>query len=80
MEVPLAEIGALEPTYLQQHEVAQRWRVSARTLERWRWQKSGPTYTKIGGRVVYAIEDIQAYERRRRAEMHPSIVGKWGGR
>jgi hypothetical protein len=31
-------------------------------LERWRWLKMGPSYLKIGGRVVYRLEDIEAYE------------------
>lgn len=64
-------------SYLQQDELASRWRISPRTLERWRWRKTGPSYTKIGGRVVYAVEDVEAYERRRRAETHSSILGDW---
>jgi hypothetical protein len=51
--------------------------LSERTLERWRWQKTGPSYIKLGGRVVYALPDIEAYERRRRAETHTSILGSW---
>lgn len=66
------------PTYLQQSELAERWRLSQRTLERWRWQKTGPNYIKIGGKVVYALPDIEAYERHRRAETHSSILGSWG--
>jgi hypothetical protein len=42
--------------------VAERWSVSPRTLERWRWTGQGPRFLKIGGRVVYRIEDIEAYE------------------
>lgn len=64
--------------FLHQRDLANRWRVSPRTLERWRWLKTGPTYIKLGGRVVYAVEDIEAYERRRRAETHSSILGQWG--
>jgi hypothetical protein len=70
----------LSVAFFQQVELADRWRVSPRTLERWRWTKTGPAYTKIGGRVVYALADVEAYERRRRAETHPSIVGDWRGR
>ncbi|RLP22148.1 helix-turn-helix domain-containing protein [Mesorhizobium sp. YM1C-6-2] len=64
-------------TYLYQHELALRWRVSPRTLERWRWQKTGPIYTKIGGKVLYAIRDVEDYEKRRRAQTHSSILGNW---
>lgn len=64
-------------SFLQQKELAARWRVSPRTLERWRWRKTGPTFIKIGGRVIYALADVEAYERRRRAEAHPSVIGHW---
>lgn len=48
--------------HLLQADLAKRWRISPRTLERWRWQKLGPPHLKIGGRVVYRLEDILAYE------------------
>ncbi len=48
--------------HLDQTNLSRRWRVSPRTLERWRWLKIGPAYMKIGGRVVYRIEDIEAFE------------------
>ena len=47
---------------LNQKELAERWTISARTLERWRWKGDGPAFLKIGGRVVYRIEDVLAYE------------------
>jgi hypothetical protein len=49
-------------THLNQVELSRRWRVSARTLERWRWLGQGPQYLKIGGRVVYRLDDVEAYE------------------
>lgn len=48
--------------HLHQHDLAARWRISERTLERWRWLKTGPAYIKVGGRVVYALDDVEAYE------------------
>ncbi|WP_421989929.1 helix-turn-helix transcriptional regulator [Roseococcus sp.] len=48
--------------HLHQHDLAERWRISERTLERWRWIKSGPAYIKVGGRVVYTLEDVESYE------------------
>ena len=48
--------------HLTQTELAQRWRISPRTLECWRWLGQGPCYLKIGGRVVYRIEDIESFE------------------
>jgi len=49
-------------THLNQFELSLRWRISPRSLERWRWEGKGPQYLKIGGRVVYRLEDIEAYE------------------
>jgi hypothetical protein len=65
-------------TYLTQAELARRWRISPRTLERWRWKKTGPCYTKLGCKVAYGITDVLEYERRRRAEIKTSpILGDW---
>jgi len=47
---------------LDQNDLAARWKISPRTLERWRWLNQGPRYLKIGGRVVYRLEDIEAFE------------------
>lgn len=44
-------------------ELAFRWRISPRTLERWRCSKTGPIFLKIGGRVIYRLEDIEAFEK-----------------
>jgi Helix-turn-helix domain len=48
--------------HLNQSELAKRWSLSARTLERWRWQRKGPPFLKVGGRVVYRLEDVESYE------------------
>lgn len=53
----------MKSTCLNQKELAKRWTISHRTLERWRWACEGPVYMKIGGRVVYRIADIEAFER-----------------
>jgi hypothetical protein len=55
--------GVLMTTkHLNQVDLSRRWSLSPRTLERWRWQGFGPRYLKIGGRVVYRLEDIEVYE------------------
>ena len=51
--------------HLNQIELSRRWTISPRTLERWRWRNEGPAYLKIGGRVAYRLEDIEAYEAKR---------------
>lgn len=48
--------------HLNQDDVAQRWSISPRTLERWRWTGQRPRFLKLGGRVVYRLCDIEAYE------------------
>ena len=48
---------------INQIELAGRWRISHRTLERWRWAGEGPKFLKVGGRVVYRLSDIEEYER-----------------
>jgi hypothetical protein len=48
--------------HINQVQLARRWSLSPRTLERWRWRDQGPAYLKVGGRVVYRLEDIEAFE------------------
>ncbi len=54
--------------FLNQARLADRWHISPRTLERWRWKGEGPAFVKIGGRVVYRLDDIEAYEAGRRCD------------
>lgn len=48
--------------HLNQRQLANRWCVSEACLERWRHQGIGPVFLKLGGRVAYRLEDIEAYE------------------
>ena len=48
--------------HLNQRELAERLNISPRTLERWRWLGEGPRFLKIGGRVVYRLQDVERYE------------------
>lgn len=50
------------PHHLNQDQLAARWGISPRTLERWRWLGVGPQYLKLGARVIYRAADIEAYE------------------
>lgn len=54
----LAKIAA---RYVKTHEAARLLGLSARTLEKYRCHGSGPTFRKLGGRVVYAIDDLEAW-------------------
>lgn len=62
--------------HLSQTELANRWRMSPRTLERWRFTGEGPRFMKIGGRVVYRLEDIEAFEALQLRQVTPGISRK----
>ena len=55
------KIAALPPRFLRTKEAAEFLGLSPRTLEKHRTYGTGPAYRKLGGRVVYAIEDLQAW-------------------
>ncbi len=61
--------------HLNQVQLADRWCISPRTLERWRWLGQGPRYLKIGGRVVYRLDDVEAYEARQLRTSTASVAG-----
>ena len=48
--------------HLNQGQLADRWDVSEATLERWRTAGIGPVYLKLQGRVLYRVEDVEAFE------------------
>ena len=51
--------GQPPPRYLRTPDAARFVGLSIRTLEKHRIYGTGPRYSKLGGRVVYAIEDLQ---------------------
>ena len=51
----------LPPRFLRTPEAARYLGLSGRTLEKHRTYGTGPTYRKIGGRVVYAVDDLKAW-------------------
>jgi len=57
--------------HLDQRDLAARWLVSPRTLEQWRCQGRGPRFLKLGGRVVYPMEEVEAFES---ANLHANTV------
>ena len=66
----------MDVKHFKQTELAKRWAISARTLERWRWSGEGPQFLKIGHRVVYRLEDIETYETEQIRQMTPGINHK----
>jgi predicted DNA-binding transcriptional regulator AlpA len=57
-------LAALPPRFLRTKEAAEFLSLSARTLEKHRTYGTGPAYKKLGGRVVYAIDDLQTWAER----------------
>lgn len=56
-----AATSQLPPRFLRTPEAAQFLGISGRTLEKHRTYGTGPRYCKLGGRVVYRLEDLQAW-------------------
>jgi predicted DNA-binding transcriptional regulator AlpA len=54
-------LAGLPPRFLRTPEAARFLGLSGRTLEKHRVFGTGPRYRKIGGRVVYALEDLRAW-------------------
>jgi len=57
-------LAGFPPRYLRTPEAARFLSLSHRTLEKHRSYGTGPLYRKIGGRVVYSLEDLQAWAER----------------
>lgn len=51
----------ITPRYVRTHDAAAFLGLSGRTLEKHRCTGTGPVFRKLGGRVVYAIEDLEAW-------------------
>jgi len=56
-----ANFTDLPSRYLRTPEAARMVGLSIRTLEKHRIYGTGPRYSKLGGRVVYSVEDLQAW-------------------
>jgi predicted DNA-binding transcriptional regulator AlpA len=54
-------LAGLPPRLLRTKEAARFLGISIRTLEKHRTYGTGPTYRKVGGRVLYTVEDLQAW-------------------
>jgi predicted DNA-binding transcriptional regulator AlpA len=57
-------LAGMPPRFLRTPEAARFLGLSGRTLEKHRTFGTGPAYKKIGGRVVYALSDLQAWANR----------------
>ncbi|MDX1330764.1 MAG: helix-turn-helix domain-containing protein [Burkholderiaceae bacterium] len=46
---------------MTQTELAERWRISEATLERWRTESGGPLFLKLGNQVRYRLQDVETF-------------------
>jgi predicted DNA-binding transcriptional regulator AlpA len=54
-------LAGFPPRYLKTPQAARLLGLSGRTLEKHRTYGTGPRYSKLGGRVIYRLEDLQAW-------------------
>lgn len=57
----MSDVTAAPARYLRTPEAGRFLGLSGRTLEKHRTYGTGPTYRKIGGLVVYTVEDLRAW-------------------
>ena len=62
-------IGRAQARYLTNAEAATFLRLSPRTLEKQRVIGGGPRFRKFGRKVLYAVEDLEAWANARSFEM-----------
>ncbi|PWR02380.1 hypothetical protein DKT77_12650 [Meridianimarinicoccus roseus] len=67
-EAPAGNCSRRGDCVLTQRELAARWRVSPRTLERWRAEGYGPAWLTIGGSIRYRLADVLTFERAQRRD------------
>lgn len=51
-----------------EHALARRWNKSIRTLQRWRSERYGPPYIRIGGTIHYRVGDVLDFENHQRSQ------------
>ena len=52
----------MQSNLITTRDLSRRWNLTSSTLTQWRWYGKGPKYLKIGGRILYRLEDIIAFE------------------
>lgn len=62
------------PQYMTTDEVADLLRAAPETVRFWRFTGKGPASFKLGRRVLYAREDVEAYVREARDQQAKATV------
>jgi len=61
-------VATSQSPLLTPEEAAIWLRSKGRTLERWRHERTGPAFVRLGRRVAYRLEDLQAWVGTRRQQ------------
>ncbi len=59
------DLTSIPGKFLDNQQAAEYLRLSPRTLDRQRVTGEGPKYRKFGRRVIYALEDLEAWANER---------------
>ena len=79
---PREAINSMSPgdrRVLNENELAQRWGISPKTLQRWRSEGRGPRYLKLSKRVSYPLEAVIDFEYSALHDSTSERVAKSGG-
>lgn len=52
----------MQKMMINENELATRWNISPKTLQRWRSEGRGPRFMKMSKRVVYPIDEVFDFE------------------
>ena len=52
----------METRHLNPFQLSRRLGLTPKTLQNWRSHAKGPAFIKIGGHILYRLEDIKRYE------------------
>ena len=52
----------MEPTWMNEKQLAAYWGISCKTLQRWRAVGDGPKYVKVGKSIRYRYSDAAEFE------------------
>tara|TARA_R100001510_G_scaffold14483_1_gene11757 strand:+ start:2295 stop:2498 length:204 start_codon:yes stop_codon:yes gene_type:complete len=55
-----------KPIYLTANELAERWRVTTLTVQKWRGEGKPPNFYKINGTILYKLAEIEDLEKANR--------------
>ena len=50
--------------FLTPKQVAERYGAKVTALSNWRFHKKGPPYTKVGGKVLYPLDELIEWEKK----------------